>query len=203
MMHLFLDVLYGVFQILEVLGEIVDEILHVVQLVLGVVVVLGQLADFSHHVVDAVVEVSLILLETIDESDEAVVAVNLNVGIVVYQHAAERDSEQEDNHGVDHVTDEVTQCLTDRVLLALGLLLHDNLGWLRDGARLGAADQLGLADGLDLGLDTLLLVEVLILEVNDGVRDEPGKDGNLVLFLSSGGRNLHDAADELNMDTML
>jgi hypothetical protein len=68
MMQLFLDVLYGVFQILEVLGEIVDEILHVVQLVLSVVVVLSQLADFSHHVVDAVVEASLILLETIDES---------------------------------------------------------------------------------------------------------------------------------------
>ena len=106
MMHLFLDVLNGVFQILEVLSEIVDEILHVVQLLLGVVVVLSQLADFSHHVVDAVVEVSLILLETIDESDEAVVAVNLNVGIVVYQHAAERDSEQEDDHGVDHVTED-------------------------------------------------------------------------------------------------
>jgi len=168
-------------------------------------VVLGQLADFSHHVVDAVVKVSLILLETIDESAEAVVTVNLNVDIVVNQHAAERDSEQEDDDGIDHVTDEVTQCLTDRVLLALGLLLHDNLGWFRDGARLGAAgadaaDQLGLADGLDLGLDALLLVKVLILEVDDGVRDKPWKDGNLVLFLSSGGRNLHDADVDLDND---
>ena len=110
---------------------------------------------------------------------------NLTVNLVVDQHFTESYSDQENDDGVDHVTDEVTHGLAGRVLL--DLFLHDDLGWLRDGAGL-TANQLGLVQGLDLGLDSLLLVQILVLEVDDGVAigDKPGEDGNLILFLCSG-----------------
>ena len=175
----------GVLQSLEVLVKIVDEIFHYVELILGVVVVLGQLAHLGHHVVDSVVHNVLIFLENIDEPHKVVVVLLLDTNTVpaVKQRLNQRDSHEEDADVVDYGAGEATQFLTGGGLLRL--LLHGNLGWLWDRAGLAlAADQLGLVDGLDLSLNTHLLV----LEVNDGVRDKPGEDWNLVFFLSSGGK---------------
>ena len=82
---------------------------------------------------------------------------NLTVDLVVDQDFTERGSNKESDDGVDHVTNEITHGLAGRVLL--DLFLHDDLGWLRDGAGL-TANQLGLVQGLDFGLDSLLLVQI-------------------------------------------